>query len=190
MEGTSSLELPRLPAKPPVLHPPPQGLVQAGPGRYPRYSCSSPRGGFSHPDFALGSELPLFHTGPTAGNVFAFPFLVRLYPYRSLPKPHSSSPTPCKLQGTLPALPHGQLVRHLALPRPEDLDPVPQHECQGRGDLASHLFFLGTKYAFKSQSCFTGKRWKLLETASCPSYDSQQGHFPSPALCLFCRHTN
>lgn len=70
------------------------------------------------------------------------------------------------------------------------LDPVPQRECQGRGDLASHLFFLGTKHAFKSQSRFTGKRWKLLETASCPSYDSQQGHFPSPALCMFCRHAH
>lgn len=99
-------------------------------------------------------------------------------------------PNTLQTSGNAPALPHGQLVKLLALPWPEDLDPIPQHECQGWGDLTSHLFFLDTKYAFKRQSYFTGKRWKLLETGSCLSYDSQQGHFPSPALCMFCRHMN
>lgn len=68
------------------------------------------------------------------------------------------------------------------------LDPSPRRECQGRGKLALPLFFLGTKHAFKSQSHFTGKGWKLLETSSCPSYNFQQGHIPSPALCMFCRY--
>lgn len=65
------------------------------------------------------------------------------------------------------------------------LDPVPRHKCQGRGDLASHLFFLGTKHAFKSQSRFTGKGWSCSEPASCPSSDSQRGRFPSPPVRMF-----
>lgn len=58
-------------------------------------------------------------------------------------------------------------------PIAKGLDPRPRRECQGRGKRAWCLFFRGTKHAFKNQSRFTGKGWKLLGTSSCPTYGSQ-----------------
>lgn len=77
--------------------------------------------------------------------------------------------TLCKLGGTLPAHPRGRLTERSGQIT-KGLDPVPRRQCQGRGDLASHLFFLGTKHAFKSQSRFTGKGWELLEAGQLPQF--------------------
>lgn len=81
----------------------------------------------------------------------------------------AASPDTLQARGTLPARPRGRLTERSGQIT-KDLDPAPRHECQGRGDLASHLFFLGTKHAFKSQSRFTGKGWELLGAGQLPQF--------------------
>lgn len=183
-----SPKLPQLPGKPPALHP---LVLDTIPGTLAPALVAGFLTQILH-----RAAIPLFSTPPPpkhfllfplspqtvhisvpsrhGPNCTAFPRHFANFGERSQPFPAGSSRSTC--------LCPGQIAK--------GLDPVPRRECQGRGDLASHLFFLGTKHAFKSQSRFTGKRWKLLEAASCPSYDSQQGQFPSPALCMFCRHTH
>lgn len=148
-------------------------------------------GGFSHPDIALCSKQRLFHVGPLLSAFSpacrSVPITVpswcwpncTAFPRQFANSNESSQPFPAGSSWMAWLCP-GQIAKGLDLSR--------RRECQGRGKLASPLFFLGTKHAFKSQSHFTGKGWNLLETSSCPSYNSQQGHVPSPALCMFCRY--
>lgn len=98
-------------------------LAQAGPGCGPRCFCSSPHGGFSHPNIALCSKPPYFHMGPPqGGNIFCLLLFSSVCTRNSAvlasAESHSFSPTLDELRGMLPALPRGQLAEHSALPRP------------------------------------------------------------------------
>lgn len=118
------------------------------------------------PQYRTMQQTPPFPHGLRCGKCFPALSLSRQTVPVSVPSPQLLL-TLCKLGGTLPAHPRRRLTERFGQIT-KGLDPVPRHKCQGRGDLASHLFFLGTKHAFKSQSRFTGKGWELLGAGQLP----------------------
>lgn len=142
-EAPSFPELPWLPGTP--------VLVQAG--------ARSPRRVFSHPNNAPGSKS--HSTGPAVGGVSC---LAPFPSHRARLCAFPAVRTLCGLGGT-----SGRLTERSGQST-KALDAVPRPECQGRGDLASHLFFLGTKHAFKSRSRFAGEGWELLGAGRLPQF--------------------
>lgn len=146
-------ELPRLPGKPPRWYRTWPQVLLPQPSRWvfsPRY-CKPP----------FSARASLWEASP------ASPLSRQTVPV--------SGPSPPllltlrKLGAALPAHPRGRLAERSGQIT-KGLDPVPRRECQGRGDLASHLFFLGTKHAFKSRSRSTGKGWELLGAGQLPQF--------------------
>lgn len=187
LHETSSPQLPRLPAKPPALHPPPhwyrQVLVVV-----PVAFAPAPVVGFLAQILHYAAN-PLFSTWALLrGEIFsAFSFSHQSVPvtvpsWRRLNRTafprhlmsfgECSQPFPAGSSQSTQLCP-SQIAK--------GLDPVPQRECQGRGDLALHLFFLGTKHSFKKPEPF---HWQEIEAAR----DGQlpQLRFPARPLAQPC----